>query len=171
VYAYRFDWNDEPVAPVNFKALYGSAHGLELPFVFGDFSNSFFHAELPEELSGVLVTSPLDGLFTADNANSRERTSAAMMAFWGEFARTGRPGHGNRSDYPEWPAWSQAKSKLVFANGTLAFDATLVEESDLKERVWSTPGLTLAERCAIYLDNTMYPRYPTAELKRRGCRY
>ena len=80
VYAYRFEWDDEPVAPVDLKALYGSAHGLELSFVFGDFRWGLVHDELPAEESTSVTAHPLQTLFNAGNAGSRERISEAMMA-------------------------------------------------------------------------------------------
>ena len=92
------------------------------------------------------------------------------MAYWGEFARRGQPGRGGRTDLPEWPAFAQAQQKLVFGNGTLSFDATRLTEDELIRRVWSAPGLATEERCAIYLDNVMYPRYPVKELQAHGCR-
>ena len=169
VYAYRFAWNDAPTAPDDLKALYGSAHGLELAFVFGDFRFQFIHDELPEGETPA-PPHPLAGLFHPGNVGSRTRISEAMMAYWGEFARRGQPGRGGRTDLPEWPAFAQAQQKLVFGNGTLSFDATRLTEDELIRRVWSAPGLATEERCAIYLDNVMYPRYPVKELQAHGCR-
>ena len=36
VFAYRFDWDEEPtILWLDFSSLLGAAHGLEIPFVFG----------------------------------------------------------------------------------------------------------------------------------------
>ena len=38
VYAYRFDWDDQPSYPqADFREFFGAAHTMELPFVFNDF--------------------------------------------------------------------------------------------------------------------------------------
>ena len=170
VYAYRFEWDDEPVAPVDLKALYGSAHGLELSFVFGDFRWGLVHDELPAEESTSVTAHPLQTLFNAGNAGSRERISEAMMAYWGEFARTGQPGRGGRADLPPWTEWKVGGTKIVFGNGVLSEDKSLLTERDITGRLWATPLLDPAQKCVVFLDNVMYPAYPLKALARQGCR-
>ena len=39
-------------------------------------------------------------LFNDANRTSRERVSAAMMSYWGQFAHTGAPGMGRHHEVP-----------------------------------------------------------------------
>ena len=93
VWYYRFDWDEEP-APWN--DIYGAAHALDLPFVFGNFSPSLF--------SNIM--------FTAANRPGRFDLSYAMMRSIGAFARNGDPNDVFLG--ANWPTWPR----------TLVFDAT-----------------------------------------------
>jgi para-nitrobenzyl esterase len=90
VWYYQFDWDEEP-APWN--DIYGAAHALDLPFVFGNFGPSLF--------SNVIGGSA--------NRAGRLDLSAAMMDSIGAFARNGNP--NNPSLGVTWPTWP---SRLIF---------------------------------------------------------
>ncbi len=90
VWYYQFDWDEEP-APWN--DIYGAAHALDLPFVFGNFGPSLF---------GNVISS-------AANQPGRLDLSDAMMRSVGAFARNGDP--NNAALGVTWPAWPQ---KLLF---------------------------------------------------------
>jgi para-nitrobenzyl esterase len=91
VYAYRWDWDEEPRLPWLYDGgfVIGAAHGLEIPFVFGHWDVG------PETRS----------LFNAWNREGREALARAMMSYWAEFAYHGSPGRGRAGDLPEWSAW------------------------------------------------------------------
>ena len=92
VYAYRFDWDDEPrLLGTDLSFLLGAAHGFELPFLFGtfDLGNPLFNRIL----------------FPEQTRASRVWLAERMQSYWAEFARAGRPGRGGREDLPEWPPW------------------------------------------------------------------
>ena len=90
VFAYRFDWDEEPrVLWADLGALIGAAHGLEIPFVFG-------HWELGR--TGRV-------LFDESNRAGREALSAMMMSYWAEFAYSGDPGRGRDGTLPRWAPW------------------------------------------------------------------
>ena len=91
VYAYRWDWDEEPSLPWLYDGgfVIGASHGLEIPFVFG-------HWDLGPDTRS---------LFTALNREGREELARAMMSYWAEFAYSGSPGRGREGDLPEWPAW------------------------------------------------------------------
>jgi para-nitrobenzyl esterase len=91
VWAYRWDWDEEPRIPWLYDGgfVIGAAHGLEIPFVFGHWDVG------PETRS----------LFNALNREGREALSLAMMSYWAEFAYAGSPGRGRAGDLPEWSAW------------------------------------------------------------------
>jgi len=92
VYAYRFDWDEEPrLLGTDLSFLLGAAHGFELPFLFGTF-------DLGDPLFNRV-------LFPERTRVSREWLAERMQAYWAEFARNGDPGRGGREDLPEWPPW------------------------------------------------------------------
>jgi para-nitrobenzyl esterase len=140
VYAYRFDWDDEPVNwLVNLRDLVGAGHGLEVAFVFGDFV-------------GGLATPQL---FDKDNESARLYLSRAMMSYWAEFAYSGNPGRGRDGKLPEWSGWSTDGNKLLILDtpldGDVRMSADGVTAQMLKDRLASDPNLTdQAERCRLY---------------------
>ena len=90
VWYYRFDWSQEP-APWN--DIYGAAHALDLPFVFGNFGPSLF--------SNIMNSTA--------NQPGRLDLSNAMMKSVGAFAQKGDPNDPVLGvTWPTWPA------KLVF---------------------------------------------------------
>jgi para-nitrobenzyl esterase len=79
VYAYRFDWDEEPsVLGADLGRMLGAAHVMEVPFVFGHW-NLGPNSKL---------------LFDEDNAPARLALSDAIQSYWGQFAWTGSPGRG-----------------------------------------------------------------------------
>ena len=91
VWAYRFDWDEQPVVMgMDLSKLLGAAHAMELFFVFGltdlGFGNRFFF----------------------EDRESAEALSQAMRSYWTNFAYKYAPGRGRSDDLPEWPAWRAA---------------------------------------------------------------
>lgn len=97
VWVYRFDWNRGP-APWN--TLYGSAHAIDLPFVFGNFGQSFFHMD-----------------FSQANRPGREALSQLMMQSIGAFIRSGDP---NTPGLPRWKPWSEGETMVLDATDAAA---------------------------------------------------
>ncbi len=92
VYAYRFDWDEAGKAyGADFAKLFGAAHSIEIPFVFGQFR---FLGDADK------------WIFTGKNEPGRLALSSAVMAYWAEFARTGAPGNGGEPGLATWQAWS-----------------------------------------------------------------
>ncbi len=90
VFAYRFDWDEEPrVLGTDIAKLMGAAHAIEIPFVFDRFDDSL--------LNGLL--------YNSDNTPGRDALSASMASYWAEFAYTGSPGKGRQGELPEWKPW------------------------------------------------------------------
>ena len=74
VYAYRFDWDEEPsVMGYDLSVALGAAHGLEIAFVFGEFERGL-------GLKYLYPKSP-----------ARDALSSSMMSYWTEFAYSGDP--------------------------------------------------------------------------------
>ena len=102
-YAYRWDWREEGrhYGFIDASRLVGASHGLEIPFVFGNFT----------------IGSSSTLLFNKDNEAPRLRLSEAMMSYWGHFAHSGDPNQGRHPTEPIWPAWQateQDPALMVF---------------------------------------------------------
>lgn len=128
VFAYRFDWDEgSRTIFADFGALLGAAHGLEIPFIFGDFSD-FFGRSI---------------IFGDESEQGRTQLSKAMMSYWAEFAHTGDPGRGRKNDLPRWQAWSDdiPDSRYLILDtqpdGGIRMDGALVTMADLKTRLLS----------------------------------
>ncbi len=93
VYAYRFDWDEEPtILGIDVGFMVGAAHSIEIPFVFCEFSD-FLGPEFD----------PL--IFTDANYPGRKALADTMSSFWAEFAYTGNPGTGRDQAEIEWTPW------------------------------------------------------------------
>jgi para-nitrobenzyl esterase len=132
VYAYRFDWAEEPPrATVNVAKLLGAAHGLELGFVFDD--------ERSE--------ADAFGLDSAENHEARVALAHAMSSYWVQFARTGSPGRGVDGTLPEWSAADgdgAAGTRFLALDSSRGSGLRLLTgaqtPSALEQRVWSDPS-------------------------------
>jgi para-nitrobenzyl esterase len=93
VWSYRFDWNHEPTfLGTDLAKLLGAAHGLEIPFVHGDF----------EGQNGALLGGA--------NNPERDALSQKMMDHWGSLARDGKPG----AEWTPYDVAAGAPKFLVF---------------------------------------------------------
>ena len=156
VYAYRFDWDDLGATPDrDWPQIMGAAHGLEIPFVFGNFRTGFF----------------ADELFDESNNEGRIELSASIRSYWTQFARTGNPGRGRNGTLPRWELWN-GEQKLVFdakPDGGIRMESAAIDIRTVHLNLWADQYLTDDEKCAIYKDMTMYPAYPVDDLRARGC--
>ena len=98
VYAYRFDWDEEPsTLGFDLSVALGAGHLVEVPFVFGDF----------------LSPPVLQPVFPMNKA--QVGLSDRMMAYWAEFARAGDPGTGRLENGTRWLSYgSEGYSSIVF---------------------------------------------------------
>jgi para-nitrobenzyl esterase len=140
VYAYRFDWDEEPsLLWLDFSVLLGAAHALEIPFVFGTLD--FFGA-------GRLV-------FGGDGHPGAVELAERMASYWAEFAHTGDPGRGRSGELPRWSPWDGSTPDsprfLVFdseAGGGLRMSPESVTTETVIARAATDPRFRdLAERC------------------------
>jgi para-nitrobenzyl esterase len=142
VYAYRFDWDEEPtLLGLDVSTYVGAAHGFEIPFVFG-------HWDLGR-LGNVI--------FDAANEAGREALSAQMMSYWASFAWTGDPGRGRRGELPAWTAWDDRAGAPKYMildtpdGGGLRMGSEAVTVESVLAQVESDPRLaTQRERCFVY---------------------
>ena len=91
VYAYRFDWDEEPkYLWMDFSKIFGAAHGFEISFVSGIFR--YFGFE--------------DYIINNSNRDAARELSNAMMSYWAEFAYSGNPAKGRDKNLVNWDAWN-----------------------------------------------------------------
>ncbi len=139
VWAYRFDWDEEPVVMgMDLSKLLGAAHAVELPFVFGltdlGFANRFLFADPP----------------------SAEVLSSQMRSYWTQMAHTLAPGRGRDGELPEWLAWNplpESPKYLIFDSpndGGLEFGSDQVSQEEILSKLASDPRLqNTEERCRV----------------------
>jgi para-nitrobenzyl esterase len=122
--------------------LLGAGHGLEVPFVFGQFRSE------PAQLG--------HSVFDEANGPSRQRLSNEMMSYWAEFAWRGAPGRGRRGELPEWRPWDEAGHVpgrfLVFdsvAGGGVRMARGKITSDDVLAELVASTDLAAAEKCLV----------------------
>ena len=140
VWAYRFDWDEEPsVLGMDISKLIGAGHAVEMLFVFG------------------LTDLGFGNRFVFDDRPSAERLSEAMRSYWANFAHTLEPGTGQGGDLPAWGAWSLKSSGakyIIFDSdraGGIRFGTDQIDQNYVFARAAKDPRLLNdEERCRIY---------------------
>jgi para-nitrobenzyl esterase len=137
------------------KAL-GAAHGLEIAFVFGTFEGGL----------------ALDYLYPA--SPERDALSDAMMAYWVEFAYTGRPGRGRAGAGAEWLPWgADDKTMIVFdtpSGGGIRMSDERVSFESIRQRLREDATFAdVKEKCEIYAQIFRASLFDSAEYERLGC--
>jgi para-nitrobenzyl esterase len=161
VYAYRFDWDEEPsVFGADLGKMLGAAHVMEVPFVFGSW-NLGPNSKL---------------LFDDGNAPARQALSAQMQSYWGEFAWRGSPGRGRDGKQPAWTAWDPSQST---ADKYLVFDTPAGGGVRMAHETESTvavvaelsrdPAWDGAARCALLAEWTRDVPTVVAHAESLGC--
>jgi para-nitrobenzyl esterase len=143
VFAYRFDWDEEPTLLLaDLSVLLGAAHLFEVPFVFG-------HWDI----------GPRTGMiFVEDNEPGRIELSAPMMSYWAQFAYTGDPGRGRDGSLSRWSAWDSRRPDgnkfIVFdtaTDGGIRMSSETESPEALLAELAADPRLDNAdERCVVF---------------------
>jgi para-nitrobenzyl esterase len=147
VWAYRFDWDEEPsLLGIDVASMLGASHGMEIPFVFNNF----------DQFISPKFTSLL---FTKANVQGRSALSGSMSSYWAEFAYTGSPGRGRTGTEIEWTAWDSGTPAgdkfIVFdtqQDGGISMSNNIITLQALKYRLLadtSFPGQK--DHCAMYV--------------------
>jgi len=88
VFAYRWDLDDlRDLGIIDLKLLLGASHAMEIPFVFGNLTDSmriYYQDSMTAEIEAV---------------------SNSMMSYWAHFAYTGDPSRGRSGQEVEWTEW------------------------------------------------------------------
>jgi para-nitrobenzyl esterase len=141
VFAYRFDADDlRDLGFLNLQELLGAAHGLEVLYVFGNFStmfSNFIHSTATQE--------------------ARRALSKSMMSYWAAFAHHGKPGKGIDGTQIEWTAWQNGRDEdrvmildTVLDKG-IRMSSEILHMEDLKKRFLSDTSFTVLEEfCEAY---------------------
>jgi para-nitrobenzyl esterase len=163
VYAYRFDWDEEPsILWSDLSMMLGAAHGLEIAFVFGHF----------------YLGSEAKRIFTKGNQAGREELSERMMSYWAEFAHNGDPGRGREGQLPLWAPWGKASASsekfLVLdteAGGGIRMSSDTVGKASLIAEIDSDPRfMGQGERCEMFAKLVSWPgRFTEEDYARVGC--
>jgi para-nitrobenzyl esterase len=161
VYAYRFDWDEEPsILGADLGRMIGAAHFMEVPFVFGHFD--------------VGPNSKL--LFDEGNAPARLALSEQMQSYWGEFAWTGAPGSGRDGRQPAWTAWdpsqTTASKYIVFdtaAGGGIRMAHETESTSAIIAELSGDASFDGAARCAMLAEWTRDVPTVVARAQSLGC--
>jgi para-nitrobenzyl esterase len=138
VYAYRFDWDEEgSVMGFDLSTALGAAHGLEIPFVFGDFDGGL-------GLSYLYPESP-----------ARDELSRSMMSYWAAFAHRGEPGRGRDDEQPAWLGWGeQGQHMIVFdtpSDGGIRMSPEEVTMSSVRTQLLADTSFSaVKEKCELY---------------------
>jgi para-nitrobenzyl esterase len=161
VYAYRFDWDEEPtVLGADLGKMLGAAHAMEIPFVFGRWDlgpNSHL-------------------LFDDDNAPARLALSEAMQSYWGQFAWSGSPGRGRDGKQLAWTAWDpsgpEAPKYIVLdteAGGGIRMAHETESTAAVIAELTRDPAYDDAGRCALLAEWTRDVPTVVARAESLGC--
>ena len=138
VYAYRFDWDEEPSQyGFDLSAALGAAHGLEIAFAFGDFDGSL----------GIEYIYP--------NDEAQMALSNSMTSYWSEFAYRGNPGRGRDQSEVPWLRWGQDGKRSLILDSTndqgIFMDNSEVTLASIKRELLGEPGFSEpADQCRLY---------------------
>jgi len=162
VWAYRFDWDElGSLLGFDLKTALGAAHGLEIPFVFGDFEG------------GLRLAYLYDG-----TAAAREPLVARIMNYWAAFARDGDPGRGRDGKGTLWQRWgSDGRTTLLLddpADPGIRMTDELVTSEAVVARLAADPAVpSQRERCALYVRSfrwgDRFDRETYENLGAKGC--
>ncbi|HTO54394.1 MAG TPA: carboxylesterase family protein [Myxococcota bacterium] len=160
VYAYRFDWDEEPkLLWSDFSVLLGAAHGLEIPFVFKNFRMEAF-----------------ERMWTEQNRAGREELADAMSSYWAQFAYSGSPGRGRAGDLPEWKAWDNADGAdkgIVFdthAGGGIRMERQAVTKESVLAKMAGDSRMDDKLRCEIFQGYVDHDAFTAEDLPKSGCK-
>jgi para-nitrobenzyl esterase len=147
VFAYRFDWDEEPtILGVNMSLLLGAGHGTEIAFAFADFNQC-------------IVPTLASVIHTPSNLSGRLELSDSMSSYWTEFAYSGSPGRGRNGTGVVWTEWDNTTGNdkyIIFDTsdgGGIRMSPDMIAMSDVKDQLVSEKGFTTQEQhCTTYFE-------------------
>jgi para-nitrobenzyl esterase len=140
VFAYRFDWDDEPVNWLaDLKQLLGATHGFEISHVFGDFEGG-----VPIEIIG-----------SKQNAPGRKALALSMMDYWAAFAHNGDPARGLSGKQTLWTPWRANGANIMLldspSGGGTRMSEVRTNVRDIKAKISQDEVIkTQKDRCHLF---------------------
>lgn len=141
LYSYRFDWdeqNDSSFAG-NYALFVGASHGMEIPFVTGDFD------------LGPITFYVKPFLFPDASEKGRLALSNLMMDYWANIAKYGNPNEFTKG--PEWEKFTAENNQLLILDNPLSDNVKMetmpVVPNNLLNSIESDSALEIKERCLI----------------------
>jgi len=147
VWAYRFDWDEEPVIlGVDISFLLGAAHALEIPFAFHD-------------IYAFVVPSMASMAYNDENLSGRMELAGSMSSYWAEFAYNGDPGNGRSGTEVAWTEWNSAAPEndkfIIFdtsADAGIRMSSDMITLESLYADLLAETGFTTQEQhCGMYV--------------------
>ncbi len=138
VFAYRFDWDEEPsVMGYDLATALGAAHGLEIAFVFGTFDLGF----------------RLSYIYPA--TETRDALSRSMMSYWAAFAYEGDPGRGRSGSEVPWTPWGENGDRMIVldteTDGGIRMSDQEVSFAELRTELVADGSFTdIKTKCELY---------------------
>ncbi len=131
LYAYRFDWDDQATSYfADFPNLIGSAHGIEISFITGDFKFG-----------------PI-GRYVYPKGELRNQMQETMMNAWASFAKTGVPKTGKGVDWEKFDSKNRKFLKLD-SDKYLSLDQEMLSLEFILGNLKLSPTGTLLEKCLL----------------------
>ena len=131
LYAYRFDWDDQAQSYfADFPNLIGSAHGIEISFITGDFKFG-----------------PI-GRYVYPKGELRNQMQDTVMNAWASFAKTGVPKTGKGFDWEKFDSKDRKFLKLD-SDKYLSMDKDMLSLEFILGNLRLSPTGTLLEKCLL----------------------
>ena len=131
LYAYRFDWDDQLKSYfADFPSLIGSAHGIEISFVTGDFKFG-----------------PI-GRFVYPKGELRNQMQDTMMNAWATFAKTGIPKTGKGVEWEKFDSENRKFLKLD-SDEYLSLGREMLSLEFILGNLILSPTGNLLEKCLL----------------------
>lgn len=138
VYAYRFDWDEEPNQwGFDLSKALGAAHGLEIAFAFNDFAGMF------------------DTSFIYPGNAAQFALADSMSSYWTAFATKGDPGRGQNGAQEHWLAWGTEGKRSIILDSPddqgIFMDDTEVTLESIKAELLADEGFADESlKCKLY---------------------
>ena len=149
VFAYRFDWDEEPSQyGFDLSTALGASHALEIPFVFGDFKGRAFTELYPND------TAQMD-------------LSKTITSYWTEFAYRGTPGTGRNAENVNWTPWKEGGLTSIILDSTndlgVRMSSKEVSALTIKKEFLSDSFEDDRQKCALYRSTFRRDHFVTEE--------
>ncbi len=141
LYSYRFDWDEQNDSSFvgNYALFVGASHGMEIPFITGDFD------------LGPITFYVKPFLFPEASEEGRLALSNLMMDYWANVAKYGNPNEFTKG--PEWEKFTSENNQLLILDNPLSDNVKMetmpVVPDNLLDSIESDSALEIKERCLI----------------------